>query len=123
MIASPKTAAEREIERRGYSFDDWPTRMKNLLRDDGVMDSQMVQISVPVGGTADEIRQLAQWCWENRVMSILELSPPGHTRRVHRTLARELAPGTKGDCSADEPQFLHRRQLVEEPRWPPFGFH
>ena len=93
MITIPPDAAEREIERRGYGFDDWPTSMKNLLREGGVTDDQMVLISAPVGGTEDEIKQLAQWCRENRVTSILVLSTPEHTRRVHRTLAREL-PGT-----------------------------
>ena len=60
MLTIPLDAAEREIERRGYGVDDLPTRMKILLREGGVTDDQMVDISARVGGTADEIKQLAR---------------------------------------------------------------
>lgn len=96
LFTLPPDAAQREVERRGYGVDSAPTRRKHLLRAGGVADGQMVHIPTPVGGTADEIRQLARWCRENRVRSILLLGTPDHTRRAHRILARELAPGTKG---------------------------
>jgi len=92
LLPEQMQPAERELLRRGVSFENASAALERLLHDLGVTD--VVVNEAPASGTEDEARALLSWCDQRQVHSLIVMSGPDHSRRVRRVLRRALGGGS-----------------------------
>ena len=88
VFADPPDAVDREFSRRGVRYEDraaWSVRHLQLL---GV--TAIEPTPRPVAGTEDVGAVLPDWCAQRQFRSIVVVSTPDHSRRLHRVLQRAM---------------------------------
>jgi hypothetical protein len=88
VFADPPDAIDREFIRRGIAYEDRAARSERQLKSLGVMSIE--QIPRVVAGTEAEGQVLPAWCDKNKFHSIIVVSTPDHSRRLHRVLRRSM---------------------------------
>ncbi len=89
VFADPPDAVTQEFGRRGVPYEDKATRLVRHLRALGV--TSIEQIPRSVAGTEDEGQVLPDWCDKQKFRSVVVVSTPDHSRRLHRVLLRAMA--------------------------------
>ena len=88
VFADPPNAVGQEFSRRGIPYEDgaaWSVRHLRLL---GV--TAIESIPRAVAGTEDVGDVLPDWCDRHQFRSIIVVSTPDHSRRLHRVLHRAM---------------------------------
>jgi hypothetical protein len=88
VFADPPDAVDREFIRRGIAYEDVAARSERQLRSLGV--KAIEQIPIAVAGTGTEGQVLPGWCNKNKFHSIVVVTTPDHSRRLHRVLRRAM---------------------------------
>jgi hypothetical protein len=88
VFADPPDMIDREFIRRGIAYEDRAARSERQLRSLGV--TLIEQIPRAVAGTEAEGEVLPAWCDKNEFHSIIVVSTPDHSRRLHRVLRRSM---------------------------------
>jgi len=88
IFIDPPSAADREFARRGLWPEDDFARMARELRALGV--KRVERIPDAVTGSEDQGRVLAKWSAEQDLHSIIIVTAPDHSRRLHRILNRAM---------------------------------
>jgi hypothetical protein len=83
------TGADRELSRRGVTYQDSATVSIEQLRALGIPAQA---IAPAVSGSEDEGPALARWCTEQHVRRLVFISKSDHSRRTRRILRRALEP-------------------------------
>lgn len=81
-------AADREFRRRGVPYEDLMARAIRNLRVLGV--TAIEQSPRAVAGTEDLGDVLPGWCTQRQLRSVVVVSTPDHSRRLHRVLRRAM---------------------------------
>lgn len=88
VFGDPPGAVEREFSRRGVPYEDeaaWAVRHLRLL---GVTAIEPPPRAVE--GTEDLGAALPDWCAQRQYRSIVVVSGPDHSRRLHRVVQRAM---------------------------------
>jgi hypothetical protein len=88
VFADPPDAVDQEFSRRGVQYENqaaWSVRHLRLL---GV--TAIEPTPRPVAGTEDVGAVLPDWCAERQFRSVVVVSTPDHSRRLHRVLQRAM---------------------------------
>ena len=88
VFADPPDAVDQEFSRRGVRYENqaaWSVRHLQLL---GV--TAIEPTPRPVSGTEDVGAVLPDWCAQRQFRSIVVVSTPDHSRRLHRVLQRAM---------------------------------
>ena len=88
VFADPPDSVDREFLRRGIPYEDAAARSTRQLRSLGVTDIE--QIPKTVTGTEAEGDVLPVWCDQDRFRSVVVVTTPDHSRRLHRVLYRSM---------------------------------
>jgi hypothetical protein len=91
VFADPPDAVDREFIRRGIPYEDRATRSARQLVSLGV--TVIEQIPRAATGTEDEGQVLPAWCDQRQFRSIVVVTNPDHSRRLHRVLQRSIRYG------------------------------
>ena len=88
VFADPPDAVDQEFRRRGIPYEDvaaWSVRYLRLL---GV--TAIEPIPRAIAGTEDVGEVLPDWCDRHQFRSVVVVSTPDHSRRLHRVLHRAM---------------------------------
>jgi hypothetical protein len=88
VFAEPPTAVDQEFRRRGVPYENetaWAVRHLRLLGVTAIEPSPRA-----VAGTVEVGEVLPAWCARHQFRSIVVVSPPDHSRRLHRVLQRAM---------------------------------
>jgi len=89
LFAAPPSQVDREFIRRGVvPYLDVEAVHEQLLHSLGIRDVE--RIARPVSGTEDEGEVLPGWCDQRGFRTVLLISAPDHSRRMHRALTRAM---------------------------------
>ena len=88
VFSDPPDAVDQEFIRRGIPYEDAAARSTRQLESLGI--TAIEQIPRAVAGTEDEGQVLPDWCDQRQFRSIVVVSTPDHSRRLHRVLHRAM---------------------------------
>ncbi len=88
VFADPPDAVAREFDRRGVPYEDEAARAVRQLRLLGVRAIEPTPRAVE--GTEDVGAVLPDWCAQRQFRSIVVVSTPDHSRRLHRVVRRAM---------------------------------
>jgi len=88
VFGDPPDPVDREFIRRGIPYEDAAARTAGQLVSLGV--TAIEQIPRAVAGTEDEGEVLRDWCGLHQFRSVVVVSTPDHSRRLHRVLRRAM---------------------------------
>jgi len=88
FFTGPSDEADRELLRRGVSFEDDGARSARELRALGV--TAVEEIARPVTGSEDEGRVLPLWCDQRHLAAVVVVTTSDHSRRLRRVLRRAM---------------------------------
>jgi hypothetical protein len=88
LLSDPPDDADRELMRRGVTFEDETAAATRLLHRLGV--AHVDRISKSAAGTEEIGRILPEWCEAQGYDSVAVISPPDHSRRTRRVLDRSM---------------------------------
>jgi hypothetical protein len=87
VFADPPDPVDREFIRRGIPYEDAAARSSRQLGSLGVTAIEQIPRAV---GTEAEGQVLPAWCDQHRFRSVVVVSTPDHSRRLHRVLHRSM---------------------------------
>jgi len=88
VFEDPPDAVDREFLRRGVPYEDQSARSMRQLRSLNV--TAVEQIPAAVTGSESEGGALAAWCDRRHFRTIVLVTTPDHSRRLHRLLRRAM---------------------------------
>jgi hypothetical protein len=88
IFTDPPDEMDREFIRRGIPYEDAAAVSARQLRSLGVQNIE--QIPRSVAGSEEEGDMLPVWCDQHHFRSVVVVTTPDHSRRLHRILARSM---------------------------------